>query len=217
MKTLALCHTRVSSVLHLTEPFDWCFEFPCFVAYLWLPLLFLINQLSRRPIVAAGPRLALEHIVLLWTFVIRVWVLMLFWDSSESSPQYCFLQWKGHLVWIRREVCTDQARCTIVQIKSWVDFDVRGRQQGWTFSLEKALLWIIHPYFSPKQWFDIKNILKMDLFLTNRQLSSSNWWTVVVWIIVMFLSAVWILTAPIHYRGSIGEQVMECYISQNAF
>ncbi len=31
-----------------------------------------------------------------------------------------------------------------------------------------------------------------------------------LWIIVMFLSAVWtlILTAPIHYRASIGEQVM---------
>ncbi len=31
-----------------------------------------------------------------------------------------------------------------------------------------------------------------------------------LWIIVMFLSAVWtlILTAPIHCKGSIGEQVM---------
>ncbi len=31
-----------------------------------------------------------------------------------------------------------------------------------------------------------------------------------LWIIVMFLSAVWalILTAPIHCRGSIGEQVI---------
>ncbi len=38
-----------------------------------------------------------------------------------------------------------------------------------------------------------------------------------LWIIVMFLSAVWtlILTAPIHCRGSIGEQVMKCYISPN--
>ncbi len=41
----------------------------------------------------------------------------------------------------------------------------------------------------------------MDLF----QLLSSpdvNWWTGVVWIIVMFLSAVWtlILTAPIHFH-----------------
>ncbi len=38
-----------------------------------------------------------------------------------------------------------------------------------------------------------------------------------VWIIVMCLSTVWslILTAPIHCRGSIGEQVMECYISPN--
>uniref|UniRef100_A0A9J8AUD6 Phospholipase A and acyltransferase 1-like n=1 Tax=Cyprinus carpio carpio TaxID=630221 RepID=A0A9J8AUD6_CYPCA len=33
----------------------------------------------------------------------------------------------------------------------------------------------------------------------------------------MFLSAVWtlILTAPIHCRGSIAEQVMQCYISPN--
>ncbi len=33
-----------------------------------------------------------------------------------------------------------------------------------------------------------------------------------LWIIVMFLSAVWthILMAPIHCRGSIGEQVMQC-------
>ncbi len=38
-----------------------------------------------------------------------------------------------------------------------------------------------------------------------------------LWIIVMFLSAVWtlILTAPIHCRWSIAEQVMECYISPN--
>ncbi len=40
-----------------------------------------------------------------------------------------------------------------------------------------------------------------------------------LWMIVMFLSAVWtlILTAPIHCRGSTGEQVMECYISPNLF
>ncbi len=37
--------------------------------------------------------------------------------------------------------------------------------------------------------------------------------------LLMFLSAVWtlILTAPIHCRGSIAEQVMECYISPNLF
>ncbi len=40
-----------------------------------------------------------------------------------------------------------------------------------------------------------------------------------LWIIVMFLSAVWtlILTAPIHCRASIDEQVMQCYISPNLF
>ncbi len=38
-----------------------------------------------------------------------------------------------------------------------------------------------------------------------------------LWIIEIFLSAVWtlILTAPIHCRGSIAEQVMQCYISPN--
>ncbi len=46
-----------------------------------------------------------------------------------------------------------------------------------------------------------------------------NWWTGIVWIIVMFLSAVWtiILTAPIHCKWSIDEQVMQCYISPNLF
>ncbi len=60
----------------------------------------------------------------------------------------------------------------------------------------------------------------MDYWFTITQLLSSqdvNWWTGVVWIIVMFLSAVWtlILTAPIHCRGSIAETVMQCYISPN--
>ncbi len=59
-------------------------------------------------------------------------------------------------------------------------------------------------------------------FITNKQLFASedvNWWTGVVWswIIEVFLSAVWIfiLTAPIHCRGYIGEQVMRCSISSN--
>ncbi len=52
----------------------------------------------------------------------------------------------------------------------------------------------------------------MDLFLKKH---SSQDVTGVVWIIVLFLSAVWtlILTAPIHCRGSTGEYVMQCYIS----
>ncbi len=41
-------------------------------------------------------------------------------------------------------------------------------------------------------------------------LQDVNWWTGVVWIIVMFLSAVWniILTAPIHCRGSTGDVIL---------
>ncbi len=61
----------------------------------------------------------------------------------------------------------------------WVDFVVRDNWR-WTFSLEEVLLLM--------DWSG------MDY----------------LWIIVMFLD-VWtlILTAPIHCRGSIGEQVME--------
>ncbi len=78
---------------------------------------------------------------------------------------------------------------------------------------------IMDLYFGQKRLFKVK-----ILFLTNTQLLTShdvNWWTGVewfyLWIIVMFLSAVWtlILTAPIHCRGSIAEQVMECYIFPN--
>ncbi len=66
--------------------------------------------------------------------------------------------------------------------------------------------------FSWKQGFEVKNIIMMDLFLTNTQVFTSQdmmYWSGVdyLWIIVMFLSAVWtlILTAPIHCRGSIGD------------
>ncbi len=46
--------------------------------------------------------------------------------------------------------------------------------------------------------------------LTGHHLQDINWWTGVVCIIVMFLSAVWtlILTAPIHYRACIAETLM---------
>ncbi len=88
----------------------------------------------------------------------------------------------------------------------WLDFDVRDNRR-WTFSLEEALLWIMDSYFSWKQWFEVKNLLMMDLF----QLLASqdvNWWTGVVWIscglLWCFLSAVWTLNlmAPIHCRAS---------------
>ncbi len=53
-------------------------------------------------------------------------------------------------------------------------------------------------------------------YFTRHQLMD---WTGVdyLWITVVFLSIFWalILTAPIHWRGTTGEQVMECYISPN--
>ncbi len=54
-----------------------------------------------------------------------------------------------------------------------------------TYSLEKTMLCIEDSYFSWKQWFEVKNILMMNLLLTNTQILASqdvNWWTGVVWI-----------------------------------
>ncbi len=53
----------------------------------------------------------------------------------------------------------------------------------------------------------IAPLKRLDGFVSSQDI---NWWTGVVWIIVMFLAAVWTLslTAPIHCRGSDGEQVM---------
>ncbi len=53
--------------------------------------------------------------------------------------------------------------------------------------MKTAILCIEDSYFSRIQWLDVKNVLMLDL----SQLLSSpdvNWWTGVVWIIVMFLS-----------------------------
>ncbi len=77
-----------------------------------------------------------------------------------------------------------------------VDFDVRG-QQGMDFLARRNSLKLKY--------------LTDGCFLRNMQLFTSqyvNWWTY-LWIIMMFLSAVWtlILTAPIHSKGSTGEQV----------
>ncbi len=50
------------------------------------------------------------------------------------------------------------------------------------FTGENTILWILDPYFSQKQQFEVKN---MDLIITNTQLFTSpdiNWWTGVVWI-----------------------------------
>ncbi len=84
-------------------------------------------------------------------------------------------------------------------------FDVRDNRRCTFFTRKRYYgLWT--------QCIWVKNVLMLDLF----QLLSSpdvNWWTGVVWIIVMFLSAVWtlILTAPIHCRGSIAETFLQIW------
>ncbi len=67
-------------------------------------------------------------------------------------------------------------------------------------------------------WWWICFFKKIQLFISE----DINWWTGVVWITCGLLWCFYqlfglILTAPIHCRGSIGEQEMWCYISPNLF
>ncbi len=89
---------------------------------------------------------------------------------------------------IKSEICTDQAPFASKNCSNMsVDFDVRGQQWIDFFtggSINMNMDW----YFSQNQSFKVKNIL-IDLFLTNMQPFASqniNWWTGVVWFIVMF-------------------------------
>ncbi len=91
-------------------------------------------------------------------------------------------------------------------------------------SCKRCLIWCrFLSWFRPEHFFTGGSVIMdygLSWFITNTQLLSSqdvNWWTGVVWIIVMFLSAVWtlILTAPIHCRASIAETLMQRHISTN--
>ncbi len=77
--------------------------------------------------------------------------------------------------------------------------------------LEEALFWIMDLYFGQKQPFTVKIYLN-DGVVAYKQAAFHITRSCVdyLWIIVMFSSVVrtLILTAPIHCRGSIGEQVM---------
>ncbi len=131
---------------------------------------------------------------------------------------------KCYLVWIRREICTDQTpfkrKNRPKQICGWI-FDVRGQQGMYFFTRGSIIM----------DYGLVSDALKLkphdDGFVSYKHAAFGftrcylmDWSGVdYLWIIVMFLSAVWtlILTAPIHCRASIGEQIMECYISPNLF
>ncbi len=64
--------------------------------------------------------------------------------------------------------------------------------------------------FSQKQQFVVKNVFLMDLFITNTVFSHFTRCWLMDWSHIGYCDAFisLILTAPIHCRGSIGEQVM---------
>ncbi len=75
----------------------------------------------------------------------------------NMSHLCCVLHWKGHLVWIRREICTEQAKTALNKYVSgfWCE-----RNKRWTFSLEDAFLWIMDSYLVRSE---VKNVLMMSL------------------------------------------------------
>ncbi len=135
-------------------------------------------------------------------FVRNKSTVKMFWTSN-----YCFwpkkaiillppVEKKSNLVWIRRES---------LQAKTVLNKYVAGfceRQQEEDFFTGGSV--IMDSYFSRKQQFEVKEHLN-ERFVSYKHASflfNVIWWTGVdyLWIIVMFLSAVWTLTltAPIH-------------------
>ncbi len=120
-------------------------------------------------------------------FMINKSIIKMFLTSRVLYPLYCVLQWKICLVWIRREICTDQAQFTskTVQNGSTLIF-------WWILMWETTADWPFHwrtCYYG--LWTHIlarSNGLKYlndKLFLRNTQLFTSqdvNWWTEVVWV-----------------------------------
>ncbi len=93
--------------------------------------------------------------------------------SSELREKY------AHIIYKWKQLIENSSKQICEWILMWED------NRRFTLSLEEALLWFMDWYFSRKQYFEVKNVLMMDLFLTNTHLSISQgntWWTGVVWI-----------------------------------
>ncbi len=115
--------------------------------------------------------------------------------SHHNPPTYLFrIIWDWFYLWKVLDLCI---------FLSWFRKDD-------LFTVESNVMEDL--YFSWKQQFEVKSAL-MDLFLINTvYIFPKHELRDYLWIIMMFLSAIWtlILTAPIHCRGSIGEQVIQC-------
>ncbi len=160
-------------------------------------------------------------------FVINKSVIKTFLALNCFQLKYCMsplsiifiFQWKSSIVWIRREICTDEAPFALKLVQK------RSSQIcGWSLMWEDKKWWLFHCrncYYDyglimyPEATVWNSNLLMMDLFLISTQLF--NWqdatcWTGVVWFTCGLLWCFYqlfglILTAPIHCSGSIGEQV----------
>ncbi len=98
-------------------------------------------------------------------------------------------QWKSSIVWIRREICTDEAPFALKLVQK-----SSSQICGWSLMWEDKKWWLFHCrncYYDyglvicPEATVWNSNLLMMDLFLISTQLF--NWqdvtcWTGVVWI-----------------------------------
>ncbi len=139
------------------------------------------------------------------------------------------LQWMGA---VRMRVQTADKNISIIQttpvhVLTSVNMCLRKKSIIETFfyfkplfvvSLSSPSIILLSPVKKSSSLNQEKNMHRSSTISKSKQiclyLQDVNWWTGVVWISVIFfifcLSAVWtlILTAPIHCKKSIGEQVM---------
>ncbi len=109
--------------------------------------------------------------------------------------KYAFSSGKKSLFWIRRKICTDQARFTSQNCSSQI-CGVRREQEIDVFTRVSVI--IDDSYFSQKRWF-IKLKIMMDLFLTNsfwllKMLLDGLEWCGLLWCFISCLDS--------HYDGT---------------
>ncbi len=178
--------------------------------WLWLMWIIVLNRLTA--LVKTNPFDVIFNFV---TSGQNITISMIYNDHLvKKFIVYCPLTSKS--LWF---ICSEQFWTVFASVDIYLLIQIRqlfySKKQKDIGLLHSSSKKILHSSTSKYYSFNIYVPTSLFEFLTNTLLLTSqdvNWWSHgnYLWIIVMFLSAACtlILTAPIHCRGSIGEQVI---------
>ncbi len=135
-------------------------------------------------------------------------------NGCRQNTEYCFIQWKSNLIWIRREIYTDQVPSTSQNSSKhiYIGGFLCEKQQ----EMDWALLWILDSLLAknPSKTKHLNNGVvfhKHAAFVLSRHLTDGLEWCRLLWCFHQLFG----LSFWRHPFTSIGERVMQCYISPN--